>query len=106
MLTETGLVFEYTMKTASWNIGEGRSAEKICLRASVEATQAASAQRLRRIREHAYQVSERRGFLAGYAINDWLMAERTVDEDILSRRRRLRSIALARQAESVSVALD
>jgi len=39
-----------------------------------------------RIAEAAYWRAERRGFTAGQELDDWLAAEREVDEDIANRR--------------------
>lgn len=39
-----------------------------------------------RIAEAAYWRAERRGFVAGQELDDWLAAEREVDEDIATRR--------------------
>jgi hypothetical protein len=38
-----------------------------------------------RIAEAAYWRAERRGFVAGQELDDWLAAEREVDEDIANR---------------------
>ena len=41
-----------------------------------------------RIAEAAYWRAERRGFTAGQELDDWLAAEREVDDDIASRQKR------------------
>ena len=41
-----------------------------------------------RIAEAAYWRAERRGFVAGQELDDWLAAEKEVDEDIENRRER------------------
>jgi hypothetical protein len=41
-----------------------------------------------RIAEAAYWRAERRGFAAGQELDDWLAAEREVDEDIATRQER------------------
>jgi hypothetical protein len=41
-----------------------------------------------RIAEAAYWRAERRGFVAGQELDDWLAAEREVDSDIASRQSR------------------
>ncbi|HJY41831.1 MAG TPA: DUF2934 domain-containing protein [Steroidobacteraceae bacterium] len=40
-----------------------------------------------RIAEAAYWRAERRGFVAGQELDDWLAAEREVDEDLAKRQR-------------------
>jgi len=40
-----------------------------------------------RIAEAAYWRAERRGFVAGQELDDWLAAEKEVDEDIAGRQR-------------------
>lgn len=47
-----------------------------------------SENREQRIAEAAYWRAERRGFGAGQELDDWLAAEREVDEDDASRQRR------------------
>jgi len=97
MFTEAGPTFEYATDTGSWLTDDALRVEKIRIRSSAMVAQCVNAERRRRIREQAYQLSERRGFLPGYAIHDWLASERRVDEDIVARRRKLRSSALFRQ---------
>jgi hypothetical protein len=41
-----------------------------------------------RIAEAAYWRAERRGFTAGQELDDWLAAEREIDEEIATRRER------------------
>jgi hypothetical protein len=85
-----------TRKPAAPAAGQS-AAERPAAEASTEVTAANlerrdipsfSESREARIAEAAYWRAERRGFVAGQELDDWLAAEREVDEEIENRRER------------------